>query len=84
MAVLAAENPDVRVLSYCPGLSKTGMFESVKNNTFSSKATEALKGAEQCYSRYGGTDDPIANLVKILKEDEFENGAFVRWTPWLT
>ncbi len=81
MAVLAAENPDVRVLSYCPGVCKTEMFESVKNNTFSSKKTEALKHGDQCYS---GQTDAIANLVKTLKKDEFENGAFVRWKPWLT
>ena len=75
MGVVAAENPSVRVLNYLPGPCNTEMLRGILGTT----GDEEL--AEKVGERFGKTlltcRETISELVKILKDDKFENGASV-------
>ena len=76
MGVLAAENSDVHVLSYHPGACDTDMFRSAAEQSYSESYAQNLR---QRYAEKTVVTckDSISKLVTILKEDNFENGAFL-------
>ncbi len=74
MGVLAAENPDVRVLSFCPGLLYSEMQQSVLKECFSDETSALIKKLTKCSKT---TQNAIAEFIEILKKDDFKNGAFV-------
>ncbi len=74
MGVLAAENPDVRVLSVCPGLVDTEMHQSCLKECFSEEASALIKKHTK---RSKTIQNAMAEFIEILKKDEFKNGAFV-------
>ena len=75
MSTLAAENPDVRIMSCAlVKLFDTSMPQNVKEQTFSE---DLRKYIEQQYAKnlVSSCEQIISKLVQILKEDKFENGA---------
>ena len=75
MGVVAAENPSVRVLNYLPGPCNTEMLCNILGTSDDKELDQQLK------ERFGKTlltcQETISELVKILKDDTFENGASV-------
>lgn len=65
MGVLMAERPSTRVLGYSPGPCDTGMYRSIPE-----KYTSNLAGVL-------APEKTIQKLVKLLKDDQFENGCTI-------
>lgn len=65
MGVLMAEMPSVRQLNYSPGVCDTDMFRSIP---------EKFKGG---FMNAISPEQTTQKLVKILKEDEYENGSTI-------
>jgi sepiapterin reductase len=65
MSVLMAESPNTRVLKYSPGPCDTEMYGSIPDK-YKNKFSETLAPATS-----------VQKLVKLLKEDQFENGCVI-------
>ena len=65
MGVLTAEKPDVRTLSYSPGPCLTDMLKSIPK-----EITDSFAQKITC-------QESIEKLVRVLKEDLFENGGMI-------
>lgn len=65
MGMVGAEMPNARVLSYSPGPCDTDMFKSIPEK-YRFVGVKVLKPEES-----------ISNLVRLLKEDKYKNGAIV-------
>ena len=76
MGVLAAENPDVRVISYSPAVADTDMLRSLGEKSYSSEVTEGVKGLYE-KKIVLTCQQTVAKLVEVLEEDKFENGSLV-------
>ncbi|XP_072177183.1 sepiapterin reductase-like [Diadema setosum] len=78
--ILAAEEPDARILSYHPGLVDTVMFQQLSSDCPDDGArkivTEMLAEQKQLLT----PDQTATILVKILEEDTFESGAHIDYT----
>ena len=74
MGSLAVENPDVRVLSYCPGPCDTDMFRGIPCATYSSETKASFEAMSKSVLT---CEQSISKLVGILRENSFENGACV-------
>ena len=76
MGVLAVENPDVRVLSYSPGVVDTDMLRYLGEKSYSETVREGVKGLYE--NKVLLTPQQAASkLVTLLREDKFENGSMV-------
>ncbi|XP_051889111.1 sepiapterin reductase-like [Pristis pectinata] len=74
--VLAAEEPDVRVLNYAPGPLDTGMQEQARSET----GDPELRRTFEAMHRRGQLIDcqeSARKLVDILARDEFKSGAHI-------
>lgn len=75
MGVVAAENPSVRVLNYLPGPCNTAMLHGILGTTGDDELAEKVR------ERFGKAlltcRETISELVKILQDDKFENGASI-------
>ena len=65
MGVLVAENPEVRVLNYCPGPCDTDMYRKIPE--------EMKKGFMATLQ----PEESIRKLVGILSRNEFKNGCVI-------
>ncbi|XP_067835461.1 sepiapterin reductase-like [Heptranchias perlo] len=74
--VLAAEEPDVRVLNYAPGPLDTEMQEKARSESADPELRQAFTSMHQ-NGRLVDCRDSAGKLVDILVRDEFESGAHV-------
>ena len=74
MGSLAVENPDVRVLSYCPGPCDTDMFRGVQHATYSSETKASFDAMAKVVL---SCPQSISKLMQVLRENRFENGSCV-------
>eukprot|EP00062_Callorhinchus_milii_P022303 gi/632979945/ref/XP_007906754.1/ PREDICTED: sepiapterin reductase [Callorhinchus milii] len=74
--VLAAEQPDLRVLSYAPGPLDTDMFLQARTETGDPEVREAAKSL-YAEGNVLTPQDSARKLVDILVRDQFESGAHV-------
>ena len=66
MGVLAAEQPNVRLLSYDPGACDTDMMSSIpKRFLFEDEVTDPR--------------DAVGKLVGLLREDKYKNASVVEY-----
>jgi len=70
--VLAAENPDIRVLNYAPGPMKTEMTDEIRWKS-SDIEIRSLFETNSFVDKY----DSARKLIQILDEDRFESGSHV-------
>ncbi|XP_069112522.1 sepiapterin reductase-like [Argopecten irradians] len=72
MRVLAEEEPSLRILTFAPGCADTDMAREAEalciNNSLKNFRADGIMKHP---------DEPIAILVKILEENEFENATFI-------
>ena len=73
---VAAEEPDVRVLSYAPGPVDTAMYRDICQNSVDPEFREMMIGVEKS-NQLVKPDETAAALAKFLTEDSFESGAHV-------
>ena len=70
---LAAENPEVKVLNYSPGLMLTTMTENFHNTV----AVDSTKKTFQAFKEgnlYVDTDESAKKMLGIVKEGSFTSG----------
>lgn len=70
MGVLGADQPDVRLLSYCPGTCDTDMYKEIPKDILvhiTSVSVVVLLTSKQS----------IEKLVRLLKEDKFKNSSVI-------
>ncbi len=75
MGVVAAENPSVRVLNYLPGPCNTEMLRTILGATDDENLAQSLR--ERFDKTLLTCQETTSKLVKILKDDSFENGASI-------
>uniref|UniRef100_UPI00398F5CB0 sepiapterin reductase-like n=1 Tax=Pristiophorus japonicus TaxID=55135 RepID=UPI00398F5CB0 len=74
--VLAAEEPDVRVLNYAPGPLDTDMQRQARSETADPELRQTFTSMHQ-QGQLVDCRDSAAKLVNILVRDEFESGAHI-------
>ena len=74
MGVIAAENPDVRVLNYSPGPLDTKMFHTLKNEVQSEAGRKIFQDTVD-QGKLLTCETSVNKLIGLLEEDKFENGA---------
>lgn len=76
MQILAAENPEVRVLNYSPGPLDTNMFHKIISEVHSETVRKAFQ--DTCnQGKLLSCETSVKKLIGILEEDNFENAATV-------
>lgn len=76
MGVIAAENPDVRVLNYSPGPLNTKMFYAILKEVHSEAVRKIFQGTVDV-GKLLTCETSVKMLVQILEEDKFENAATI-------
>ncbi|XP_030768082.1 sepiapterin reductase-like [Sitophilus oryzae] len=70
--ILAIEQPNLTVLSYCPGAVKTEMFNSACDNAESKKVREVFQ--EMRKTKMITTEQTVGKLLEVLKKGDFKSG----------
>lgn len=71
---LAVENPDVRILGYCPGPCDTDMLRNIARETYSNETKAMFETL--CKSPLSCSQS-ISKFLQILRRNQFENGAYI-------
>ncbi|XP_078411066.1 sepiapterin reductase-like [Cetorhinus maximus] len=74
--VLAAEEPDVRVLNYAPGPLDTDMQKQARSGTADPELRQTFETMHQ-EGQLIDCEDSARKLVNILLRDEFQSGAHI-------
>lgn len=74
--VMALEEPEVRILTYDPGLVDTDLYSSLQHSKDSDLSELAQYLPERSY--FLSPEQPADALMKTLEEDKYESGATVR------
>ena len=70
---LCLENTEkFRAFTYTPGACDTGMYDDITNKVCFEESKKMLEGMQLLKS-----PDSIQKLIKIIKDDKFENGAVI-------
>ena len=73
--ILAAENPDVRVLNYSPGPLDTDMFHKIIREVHSETVRKNFQDTRD--QKLLSCETSVRKLIGILEEDKFENATTV-------
>jgi sepiapterin reductase len=76
IGTFAAENPDVRFLTYTPGPCMTDMFKSIADSSHS-QSTRDMFQAQIERNEVLTCQESISKLMELLRENRFENAAVI-------